>query len=1121
MDDILLTKLMPPVFRAQLLSRDRLLRTVQKKMEMLHILTITAPAGYGKTVLARQLSQQIDKPLVWLQLDQRDNDVVLFQNLLIKGFQQHWPGLGSIALQLATKVKQSGNNPRLIAAILINELIKAEAEPLLIFDDAHELVETPVIQLLQELISNLPSGMICIIAGRTTFPLNLSQLYITGEAWHIGVSDLKFSNDEISVLINKLYGQQDSQTIDIIDNYTEGWPVILKLAEDVIAGKADRLNYYEQSNRSLVYEYMASQIYKQLPTIYRDFISESAVLTMLTPEHCNRLLERNDSASILNVLDKEYNLLVPLAGMNNAYRLHQLFREFLIENLGSKHSRLLRRAGRFAAIEGDFETALDYYLQTKFDAEAEAVLAEAGKRALAEGRWHSIALWLGRLDDNQIAKYPWLSYFRAVVEVYKGHLYEAEKWVGQAVSNFEKRSDPSAMMECRLLQARILRGFGCYRDSLEILEQIASENETEAMQRYDLILEKGYNLFLLGEMPSAEKYLTKQLTIFRKSGNQQAVLFLTEALGNICYQQGKHAKALQLYQWCLRTSGNNLMSGYYAQDTMPYIYCDWGELDKALDLAEKHLDVKLRHQMIEALPSTYSSLAYIYFELGNYEKVEELTTKALELLHQHGEERFYLILNQMVFAWARLAQGHWIEARELVEKCLAEAEHQADQVCSMVQMLAGTALAMMGSLDEAEDVLLRSEVSLKKMNFKIRLCDTYKALAFIYAVKGDRKSFKKYASMFLHLGSRMNYVSNKLHFTVDLLKPIIRFSLENGIEEFFSQRMISRLGHKSKMLLLELIEHPDPVVRQRIIAPLTELADEQILQALKLMTQDKDSSVSQSAQAYISLHNNIVKKINRVQIDNQPSAPRLEVNTLGLLKFSFNGKDIFDWRTKKTRELFCLLIHLGKPTCKERIREELWPDLESQKSNALFGTTIHYLRKRLEQEGLVKMVHFNHGLYSLDSTMIHTDVADFEDLLKTGLQQEPLHELSVGLLGRAISLYHGDYLAQPDDYSWALPRQVHLKRLYIEALIALSRYYFLRKHYNRAQNYLLRLKAVDPFFEPAHRMLIKIHAYMGRTNALIEEHRNFRLNLMEETGLPPAPETIALFQELTNSASKN
>lgn len=176
---------------------------------------------------------------------------------------------------------------------------------------------------------------------------------------------------------------------------------------------------------------------------------------------------------------------------------------------------------------------------------------------------------------------------------------------------------------------------------------------------------------------------------------------------------------------------------------------------------------------------------------------------------------------------------------------------------------------------------------------------------------------------------------------------------------------------------------------------------------------------------------------------------------------------------------------------------------------------MYYLRQRLKQEGLADFILFHQGNYSINSCRVDSD--NFEELANTGLQQEPLREVGAGLLGKAVRLYRGDYMAEPNDYAWALPRQVHLKHLYVEGLLALSRYWFSRRSYSRAQAYLVKLKEVDPLCEPAHRLTLQIHAGLGRQQALLEEHRSFKLLLMEETGLLPCQETETLFRRLINN----
>ena len=1117
MEELLLTKLMPPEFGSWLLSRERLLKVILRKKSGTHIVIITAPAGYGKTVLSQQLSRKLDKPLVWLQLDRFDNDPAVFLRYLVEGLRQHWPGLGEKVLQLGAKGDAVGKNPRLIASLLINDLVRARSKPLLVLDDAHVLTEPAIHDLLQDLLDNFPPGVYTVIASRTPLPLNLSRLHAAGTVRYIGAVELSFSRDEIAELLAERYGPQPLETVKEVEQFTGGWPVALELAERLVKDENNPKLKYSFNEASTLFNYLAAEVLDKQPPDHREFLLKSAVLETLTPEECNRLLEREDSSAILENLANKQQLLIPLAGREKAYRLHQLFREFLLQRLGNRRHLLQRRAGHQAALDGDTEKAVEYFLLAGFDAEAENVLEQAGRGALVEGRWHSVARWLEQLSDRQVGDNPWLSYFRAAVEAYRGRLHEAERWVESASSVFTKSKVNDGLLECRLLQARLMRSRGRYRDSLAMLDQAAELKEETTLQRFDFILEKGYNLFLSGDLQGAERFLTTALEPIRQSGNMQAATYLTEALGNICYQQGKHTKAMQLYQWCMGVSARDSLPGYYVQDAIPYIYCDWGELEKALELAQKYLIAKERYQLVESLPSAYSTLAYVYFEMGDYAKVEDLIKKALELHYLHGEERFFLLLNQMVLAWCQLARGHWVEARQLVDKTLAAAEEQVDQVCSMVQMLAGTALALMGNLAEAGNILLRSEANLKAMNFRIRLCDAYKALAYVYYASGDMKAFQKYARKFLHLSARMNYVCNRLQFTAELLEPILRFGLEQDVEVLYAQRVLSRLGPRSHKLLLELAGHPNPAVRGRIIAPLAELADEGMVQELRKLAQDSAPEVRQSTLAYLRLKANWTETAFTRPVMQQAAGPLLEVRTFGPLRFFKDGTEITGWRTRKTHELFGLLVHLGEPTGKERLKEELWPDMDPQSSNALFGTTIYYLRRRLEQEGLKNLIQYHQDRYSVKPGALSIDCTSFEELVNAGLQQGPLQELGAGLLEKAINFYRGDYMADPDDFAWALPRQVRLKHLYSEALLTLSRYYFSRRNYSRAQDYLLKLKEADPLSEPAHRLLLKIYANLGRKQTLAKEHRNFKLLLIDETGLPPAPETEALFQRLVNT----
>lgn len=1114
MTEVLLTKLMPPEEGPNLLPRERLLQSVLSGNKTKTIL-ITAPAGYGKTVLALQLSRRLNKPLVWYHLDRKDNDPALLMQYLIAGLRRHWPEIGDRALQLTTKGDAVSKNPRFVASLIINDLIRAHANPLIVLDDYHELEENSVHSLIRELLDHLPAGVVTVITSRTAVPFSLHRQYLSGTARQINTAELCFTEDEISRLLSDRHNPQPGETIKAIADWTGGWPAALELAESLIPDGSFPAPKHCPGLGCSLYDYLASEVFNKLPPLYQDFLLESSVYEVLKPHRCNELLERKDSEAILSDLGNKLLLLTPLKGASNTYRCHQLFREFLLERLGKRRTQLQRRAGQLAQQHGEVDKAVELFLQAGFDEQAVAVLEEAGRRNLSLGRWYTVARWLEQLTDEQISDSPWLAYFRAAVEAYQGRLDEAEQWVEAAAADFSTANICEGLAECYLLQARLLRCRGRYREGMTFLDQaISIFPDQQAAERFDIILEKGLCLALSGEMITAEKLLSKALDTARKSRHYLAAAHLAETLGHLHYQQGRHALALRTYREAIRISPDQSLPGYYIQDAIPYIYRDWGELDKAMEWAQKSVKAKERFNLVETLPSAYCALSYVYFELGDYEAVEGLIRKALQIQYEHGSERYFLLLNQSLLAWCRFARGFWVEARQLLDSTLAAAEEQVDLACALTQMIVGTVLALMGSLTEAGEVLKRAEKNLLAMNFKTRLCEAYKALAFVHHATGDIKQFQKYARKFLHLGAKLHYIGNALQATADLLEPTLQFGLEHDVETIYVQQMIVASGKRSHKLLIELAEHPNPAVRQKVIAPLGELADEAALQAIMALTQDSADIVRQPALTYI--YNRSVKpSANQTAYPemNETDAP-VDVKTFGSFQLFMGKKEISGWRTKKTRELLALLIHMNAPVSKERLIEELWPETDPNSGSALLRTTLYYLRRHFESEGLAGLIHHSQNLYSLKPHFCRLDYRNFEQLVNTGFREEPLHELGAGLLVKAVRLYRGDYMADPTDNTWAIPRQVRLKHLYIDTLMALANYYRARGNNRRARDYLLLLKEVDPLCEQAHRLLIQVYAALDDHQALYDEQSGFKMILQEEIGLSPAPETEALYQRL-------
>ncbi|HYH02983.1 MAG TPA: AAA family ATPase, partial [Bacillota bacterium] len=198
MAEIIITKLSIPRIAKNMTLRSRLLQLApeitSKKLTLL-----TAPAGYGKTVLLVQLLEAISDPSVWYCLDSYDNDISIFIKYLITGIRKRYPNCGKKALHLIDS-GEALTQKRLLLASLINDLASSSDAGLVIVFDNFQVITEPIIyNFLQEFMAYLPDHIHLIIASRTTLLFPVTRLRLTAELLTIGVDQLRFNPEEITL----------------------------------------------------------------------------------------------------------------------------------------------------------------------------------------------------------------------------------------------------------------------------------------------------------------------------------------------------------------------------------------------------------------------------------------------------------------------------------------------------------------------------------------------------------------------------------------------------------------------------------------------------------------------------------------------------------------------------------------------------------------------------------------------------------------------------------------------------------------------------------------------------------------------------------------------------------
>jgi DNA-binding SARP family transcriptional activator len=697
----------------------------------------------------------------------------------------------------------------------------------------------------------------------------------------------------------------------------------------------------------------------------------------------------------------------------------------------------------------------------------------------------------------------------AEIEVFRGCVEEAQKWARKAASLFTADADHNGLTETKILQARVFRCRGMFYQSLELLKEVeALLPPHEPGQRLDLLMEKAVSLYLIGRFSEAENLLMSALDKVNRQNNPYLLPYILEGLGNIYYLQGNYTKAIYFFKKGMESAPEGFLPGYHTQDHLSLIYADWGELQQALELAQRNLARKKELGMVETLPSAYTHLATIQSDLGQFAEAEKNYQTAISLLKEFNGEFTYLALSYAFYGRCLWLQGKMVEAKANIEQALAIVEIKDSLCYSSCQTVGGLILYQAGETKKGKQVLLEAFRSLEKQGFTKALAYACQSLAALYFAEGNEHKFLYYAKKALTLSAQINYLQNFLTF-YEVFTPILQAGIEHNIELSFVQRIIIRLGARAHSILTPLLSHTNPEVRKRICAPLAELRDKKGEEGLLLLSQDRDREVQKIAALFLRKAPPPSDRYYAVRRDSP-----LQLKTLGSLQIFLKGTEVPDpqWRTRKAKHLLAYLAHYGEAVSKEKIINDLWPDTHGKKHDALFHTTLYRLRQVLN---FPQSVLYKGGLYQLEPGSYQSDQREFEKLIQTASHPGLPPEEAVPLLEQATALYRGDYLADLD-YNWLLPFQERLRHLYTAAQIKLGRYYLEKNNYPQAIFHLRPLLDISDFSEEIHALLMTAYAGLGDLKAVRKQFQTMTTMFREELGLSPSPEIIDLYYQLVS-----
>ncbi|QJD85003.1 response regulator [Cohnella herbarum] len=200
-------------------------------------------------------------------------------------------------------------------------------------------------------------------------------------------------------------------------------------------------------------------------------------------------------------------------------------------------------------------------------------------------------------------------------------------------------------------------------------------------------------------------------------------------------------------------------------------------------------------------------------------------------------------------------------------------------------------------------------------------------------------------------------------------------------------------------------------------------------------------------QLYVTL-----EKIKKIR-SKSGMGHKIEMKCFGDFAVFIDGKLIDDnWRTKKTEELLAYLLGMnGKYVSRERIINDLWPDLETNKGYANLYTTQYNLKKRFESLGIHHLIKSRLGNIWLNIEDIKVDLLEFDRLSKSYYEDKS----KIEILEQMVELYKG-MLFENKLYSWTLSIQQPYDVTFDNALNILIQFHRERGDEKKAKYYEMK-----------------------------------------------------------------
>ncbi|MFW3170967.1 LuxR C-terminal-related transcriptional regulator [Geodermatophilus sp. CPCC 206100] len=440
---------------------------------------VSAPAGYGKTLLLAEWASRRPELTGWMSLDEDDNDDHRFWSAVLSALASCPAVPPDSPVHRLVVPGRPSQDPTFLAAV-VDALDLVPGPVRLVLDDVHELTAPAPLHGLASLVRDRPPGLQLVLGGRSDPPLPLGRMRLDGQVCEIRAEDLRFSVPEADALLAATDVELSADQLRQLVEQTAGWAAGLRLAALSLreADDADQFLADFAGNSRAVADYLMGEILARLPAPVLDLLRAVSVCDPLSAALAAALSDRPDAGEVLDALEQDTSLILSSGQGRVWYRVHPLLRSHLLADLRRRRPDLVldlhRRAADWYAARGHPVPALAHARQSGDLDLLAALLRRNTVGLIADGAHRALREALDGLGGRSVADDPWYALVAALVDIETGAVAAADAHLDRADEAWPAEPGTDLVALRVLVRARRVSLDGDPHAMVQVIEALAA-----------------------------------------------------------------------------------------------------------------------------------------------------------------------------------------------------------------------------------------------------------------------------------------------------------------------------------------------------------------------------------------------------------------------------------------------------------------------------------------------------------------------------------------------------------------------------------------------------------------------------------------------------------------------